>query len=150
MWVALCGWPMILHLLISHFYPLQCDIISLTNLKITQAIRLLISFCKHGILLGLQYFKFLFIYERILNRIIIQIFGTFILSLVFAETVTYGTGFAKNLPCTQNLRSILGHYLVIVSFSSRNFNFSNARGRALPLSHYAFVLYKTRNLYVFQ
>ena len=87
MWVALCGWPMILHLLISHFYPLQCDIISLTNLKITQAIRLLISFCKHGILLGLQYFKFLFIYERILNRIIIQIFGTFILSLVFAETV---------------------------------------------------------------
>ena len=44
------------------------------------------------------------------------------------------TGFAKTLTCTQNLRAILGHYLVIVSFSS---NFSNARRRNY---HYSIIL----------
>ena len=41
----------------------------------------------------------------------------------------------------------IGHYSVIVSFPSSNFNFSNAGGRTLPLFHYAFVLYKTRNCF---
>ena len=33
--------------------------------------------------LGFQYFEFLYIYERILNRIRIRIFGIFILALVY-------------------------------------------------------------------
>ena len=35
-----CGLPLKLYLLICHFYPLKCDIISLTILKITQSIYL--------------------------------------------------------------------------------------------------------------
>ena len=47
-----CGELIILHLLICLFYPLQCDIIRLTGLIITQAIHLLLAFWKSRILLS--------------------------------------------------------------------------------------------------
>ena len=56
----------ILHLLICLLYPLQCDIISLTDLKIMEAIHLLPFLQKWRFnfqILGFRYFKFLFIYE---------------------------------------------------------------------------------------
>ena len=43
-----CGRPIKLHLQICLFYPLQCDIIILAGIKITQAIHLLLDICKNG------------------------------------------------------------------------------------------------------
>ena len=40
-------------------------------------------------ILGFQYFEFLYIYERILNRIRISIFGVFVLALI--NTISYIT-----------------------------------------------------------
>ena len=37
------------------------------------------------------------------------------------------------------MASVLGHYSVNLSFSSRNFNFNNAGRQTLPLFHYGFV-----------
>ena len=37
-------------------------------------------------ILGFRYFEFLFIYERILNRIRIRIFGIFVLALLGSDT----------------------------------------------------------------
>ena len=84
------GRPIILHLLICLFYPLQCDIISLTDIKIPQAI--LLALCKNGnfnfSILGFRYFEFLFIYERILR---IRIFSIFVLALLYIANYMLAT-----------------------------------------------------------
>ena len=44
------GQPIILHLLICFFYPLEVNIISLTSPKIILALLFITFFCKNGIL----------------------------------------------------------------------------------------------------
>ena len=82
------GRPIILHLLICLFYPLQYDIISLTGLKTTKAIHPLLAFCKNATLLfNPRILIFRFIYEQIPNRIRIRIFGIFVLALLETASI---------------------------------------------------------------